>query len=318
MSDDMLAEKTYLFLGSRMKRLAERMQADSTKIFEANGHGKLLPAFNTVMATLDRYGSATIGRLVELIGISQPAITRTVSGLADNGLVELVSDPDDQRMKIVSLTDEGVRLVTHLKSTAWLQIERAARHITQGLTGSIVEQLEEMERRHAEMPLTERIQPPNGLTIVPYRPELAPDFYRINAEWIESMFVMEKSDIEVLKDPQTFIIDKGGDILFVANADGEIIGAGALQPVGDDGAFEFTKMGVMSSRRGDKAGELLLVSLINRAREMGVKKLHLLSNKNNAAAIHLYEKFGFRHDAGIMEKYAAKYARANVAMRYPM
>ena len=315
---DVLSEKTHLFLGSRMKRLAERMQADATKIFEVNGHGKLLPAFNTVMAALDLNGEAKIGELVDLIGISQPAITRTVSGMVEKGLVELQPDPEDQRARIVSLTDEGVRLVAHLKSTAWLQIERAARHITEGLEGGLVEQIAEMERRHADMPLTERIQPANGLKIVPYRPELAEDFYRINAEWIESMFVMEPSDLEVLKDPQSFIIDKGGDILFVANDEGEIIGAGALQPVGDEGAFEFTKMGVSSVRRGDKAGELLLVSLINRAREMGVKKLHLLSNKNNAAAIHLYEKFGFRHDAEIMEKYAAKYERANVAMKYPM
>ena len=136
---DVLSEKTHLFLGSRMKRLAERMQADATKIFEVNGHGKLLPAFNTVMAALDLNGEAKIGELVDLIGISQPAITRTVSGMVEKGLVELQPDPEDQRARIVSLTDEGVRLVAHLKSTAWLQIERAARHITEGLEGGLVE-----------------------------------------------------------------------------------------------------------------------------------------------------------------------------------
>ena len=32
MSQDILAERDYLFLGSRMKRLAERLQADATRI----------------------------------------------------------------------------------------------------------------------------------------------------------------------------------------------------------------------------------------------------------------------------------------------
>lgn len=315
---DVLAEKGYLFLGSRMKRLAERMQADATKIFEANGHGKLLPAFNTVMAALDMNGDATIGQLVERLGISQPAVTRTVSGMAESGLVELVSDPSDQRVKIVSLTETGIRLVAHLKSTAWMQIERAARSITNGLSGGPLEQLAEMERRLEERPLTERVLPESGLSIVPYRAELAGEFYRINSEWIEDMFVLEPSDIEVLKDPQSFVIDKGGDILFVANAEGSIIGAGALQPVGDDGDFEFTKMGVSSTRRGEKAGEFLLTALIQRAREMGVQKLHLLTNKKCEAAIHLYEKFGFYHSDEVMQRFAAKYERANVAMRYPI
>lgn len=315
---DVLSQKNYLFLGSRMKRLAERMQADATKIFEANGHGKLLPAFNTVLAALDLHGDATIGQLVELIGISQPAITRTVAGMADKGLVRLTADDDDQRVRNVALTEDGICLVAHLKSTAWLQIECAAKNITRNVSGDVIDQLTEIERRLEERPLTERVQPENGLEIVNYSEELAPDFYRLNAEWIEDMFVLEPSDIEVLKDPQSHIIDKGGDILFVRNASGDIIGAGALQPVGDDGAFEFTKMGVSSTKRGEKAGEFLLVALINRAREMGVQKLHLLTNKKCEAAIHLYEKFGFRHDAIIMEKYAAKYERANVAMRYPM
>ena len=315
---DVLSEKGDLFLGSRMKRLAERMQADATKIFEASGHGKMLPAFNTVLAALDSNGEATISQLVELIGISQPAITRTVSGMVDSGLVALRADPSDQRVKIVSLTEKGVRLVAHLKSTAWPQIERAARSITRELSGGFLGQLSEVERRLESRPLNERILPENGLEIVSYRPDLANDFYRLNAEWIEDMFVLEPSDVEVLKDPQSFIIDKGGDILFVRNAEGEIIGAGALQPVGNDGAFEFTKMGVSSTKRGEKAGEFLLVALINRAREMGVQKLHLLTNKKCEAAIHLYEKFGFCHDAEIMETYASKYERANVAMRYPM
>ncbi|WP_234411390.1 hypothetical protein [Rhodanobacter thiooxydans] len=35
-----------------------------------------------------------------------------------------------------------------------------------------------------------------------------------------------------------------------------------------------------------------------------------------AAAIHLYEKLGFQHDAEIMARHGARYQRCDVAMRY--
>ena len=59
-------------------------------------------------------------------------------------------------------------------------------------------------------------------------------------------------------------------------------------------------------------------STTERARQMGVTRLHLLTNKKCVAAISLYEKLGFEHSDEIMQKFATKYARANVAMRYPL
>ena len=75
-------------------------------------------------------------------------------------------------------------------------------------------------------------------------------------------------------------------------------------------------MGVRETVRGLKAGEFLLTAVIQRARELGADPLYLLTNAKCAAAIHLYEKLGFQHDAGIMAKYGARYERCDVAMRY--
>jgi len=65
-----------------------------------------------------------------------------------------------------------------------------------------------------------------------------------------------------------------------------------------------------------KAGEFLLQAVIARAQAMSADPLYLLTSSRCAAAIHLYEKLGFRHDAGIMAEYGARYARCDVAMRY--
>jgi ribosomal protein S18 acetylase RimI-like enzyme len=155
----------------------------------------------------------------------------------------------------------------------------------------------------------------NELRIVEYHEGLADDFYAINAEWIEAMFVMEAHDREVLTDPQTHIIAPGGTILFVEAEGLGIVGACALMP-SPNGGVELTKMGVREAARGRKAGEFLLAAVIERAQTMKADPLFLLTQHGCAAAIHLYEKHGFRHDAAIMTRYGTTYARCDVAMRY--
>ena len=88
-----------------------------------------------------------------------------------------------------------------------------------------------------------------------------------------------------------------------------------MQKTGEH-SYELTKMGVRESARGRKAGEYLLRAVLRRARELGADPLYLLTSSKCAAAIHLYEKLGFAHDAEIMGDFGARYCRCNVAMRF--
>lgn len=153
------------------------------------------------------------------------------------------------------------------------------------------------------------------LVVREFEDDLAQSFHDINAEWIESMFVLEQTDRDVLENPRARIVDPGGAILFVEAEGLGVIGTCALQKTGVS-AFELTKMGVRETVRGLKAGEFLLKAVIERARTMGADPLYLLTNRKCAAAIHLYEKLGFRHDAGIMATYGTRYERCDVAMMY--
>lgn len=151
------------------------------------------------------------------------------------------------------------------------------------------------------------------MRIVEYDDSLAGAFHDINAEWIEAMFVLEPTDREVLENPRERIIEPGGAILFVEAGELGVVGACALQKTGPT-AYELTKMGVREAARGLKAGEFLLEAVIARAQALGADPLYLLTNAKCAAAVHLYEKLGFVHDAGIMAEYGARYERCNVAM----
>ena len=156
-----------------------------------------------------------------------------------------------------------------------------------------------------------------ALAIVDFSDDLAPAFRSINAEWIEAMFTLEANDRAILDHPREAIIDRGGIIRFVAAEGLGIVGTCALIRIGD-GVFELTKMGVLASARGRKAGEFLLAHVVAEARAMKLTRLYLLTNARCEAAIHLYEKAGFVHDARVMADFGARYARCDVAMSLPL
>jgi len=161
------------------------------------------------------------------------------------------------------------------------------------------------------------------VTILPFTDELAPAFRAINAAWIRDMFVLEPHDDHVLSHPREAIVDPGGIILFARTAkhgtgEHDVVGTGALMRTAP-GIYELTKMGVRAEARGQKVGEALLDALLDRARSLPeLETLYLLTSRKCRAAIHLYEKAGFVHDAQIMARYGATYARCDVAMRYPL
>lgn len=154
------------------------------------------------------------------------------------------------------------------------------------------------------------------LTVREYDDTLAEAFRAINTEWITAMFHLEAADRDLLDHPREKIIDVGGTILFVEVQGLGIIGTGALVPSGLGRGVELTKFGVLEKSRGLKAGEFLLQALIRRGLSLHAEPLYLLTNRRCAAAVHLYEKLGFRHDQEIMACYGAEYERCDVAMRY--
>ncbi|WP_208279089.1 bifunctional helix-turn-helix transcriptional regulator/GNAT family N-acetyltransferase [Massilia oculi] len=313
---DLLTELGPTFLGSRLKRLGERMQAGAAKVASDAGL-PVQPAHMPLLAALD--GQAlTIGQLVQVVGISQPGITRGIGQLVDLGLAESRQSQDgDGRQRTISLTTEGNAVLARAKLYMWPQIGEAVKALFGGHPEAFMEQIAAIETALADNPIDALAarSTPQILTIHEFSDELAHHFHDINAEWINAMFRLEATDREVLENPRTKIVDPGGVILFVEARGLGIVGTCALQKTGER-SFELTKMGVRESARGLKAGEFLLEAMIARATQLGAEPLYLLSNARCAAAIHLYEKLGFQHDAGIMADYGARYARCDVAMRY--
>ncbi len=311
---DVISDMGPVFLGSRLKRLAERLQTDAARIVGEAGL-PVQPTHMPLLVALDRE-PMTIGQLVDVVGTSQPGITRGIGQLVEMGLVQSERG-EDQRQRLISLTGEGQAAMARAKHMAMPRIATGVNSLFEAIDGDFLGQVAELEAaldaRSLYARAGEAARP--ALTIREYTPERAQDFHDINAEWISTMFRLEDTDLDVLRNPDTRILEPGGVILFVEAEGLGVVGTCALQKTGP-GAFELTKMGVRSQARGLKAGEFLLDAVIERARAMQVETLYLLTNSRCQAAIHLYEKLGFRHDADIMARYGARYERCNVAMRY--
>lgn len=315
MSTDLLRDLGPAYLGSRLKRLGERMQAGAAQV-AADADLPIQPSHMPVLAALNGH-TLTIGELVQAIGISQPGITRSVSQLIKLGLVQ--SHPcADQRKRAISLTPIGAATFARAELRVVPALEEALCGLAADRMNAFMQQITELEAALAETSLdvlAARTKP-QVLAIREYDDTLATTFRDINLEWINSMFCLEATDAETLDHPREKIINAGGVILFVEARGLGIVGAGALMPIGPGRAIELTKLGVRESARGLKAGEFLLQALIERATAMHANPLFLLTNKRCAAAVHLYEKLGFQHDQNIMVQYGAEYERCDVAMLY--
>ncbi len=316
MIEDIVRRSPALFLGSRLKRLGERMQADVLKVVERAGL-PVQPSHYPLLGALDLHGALSVGDLVLATGVSQPGVTRGLSKLETLGLVATEAAGADRRRKVVALTDHGREIVAASKRDVWPHVEQAVTELCAEAAPDLLARLDAIEAALDRRPLNRRAEQAagNGLSIEPFSDALAPAFHDINAEWIRTMFALEATDREVLENPRARIIDPGGDILFVRASGLGVVGACALQKTGER-QFELTKMGVLERARGRKVGEYLLDAVIRRAGDLGVETLYLLTNRKCAPAIHLYEKAGFEHDADIMARFGARYDRCDVAMRY--
>ncbi len=149
----------------------------------------------------------------------------------------------------------------------------------------------------------------SGLTVVPFRRELAGEFRRLNLDWIERLFAVEEPDRKVLDDPEQAIIAKGGMIFFALDGD-TVVGTVAMIRI-DDARHELAKMAVATSHQRRGIGELLGLACKDWAAKKGVKTVFLETNSRLGNAIRLYERLGFRH---AVDPHPSDYARADVYM----
>ncbi|MEO0474148.1 MAG: GNAT family N-acetyltransferase [Bacteroidota bacterium] len=146
--------------------------------------------------------------------------------------------------------------------------------------------------------------------IVSFEPAYREAFRLLNEAWIREHFTLEDMDRQSLENPESYILDPGGAIIF-AVYEGKVVGTCALIKMDDpDYDYELAKMAVDPTVQGKGIGYLLGKAILERAKEMGADKVYLESNTKLPPAINLYHKLGFKRVSGR----PSPYERCNIQM----
>lgn len=108
----MLIQKDYfdelgvVALGSRLKRLSDRMMSDALSVYKYMGQ-EIQPRWFTLISLLNEKKSVSVVEAADLLGLSQPCISQFSKELIKAGLIKANPDPEDMRRKLLSLTTKG-------------------------------------------------------------------------------------------------------------------------------------------------------------------------------------------------------------------
>ena len=131
----------------------------------------------------------------------------------------------------------------------------------------------------------------DNLKIVPFNNDYKPAFEFLNRAWIEEYFIMEEEDLKTLQNPESYILEDGGEVFF-AILDGEVVGTAAMIQT-DKGIYELAKMAVAKQFQGLGIGKKLIRRCVDFSKEREATEIFLITNDSLKPALSLYLSFGF-------------------------
>ena len=129
------------------------------------------------------------------------------------------------------------------------------------------------------------------LKIEPYDSKYQFDFEILNREWIEEYFEMEQEDLNILQNPEDYVIKKGGEVFF-AILENRVVGTAAMV-LSTVGVYELAKMAVNKDYQGMGIGRSLLQRSIKFALDENAREIFLITNDALKPALNLYHSSGF-------------------------
>ena len=292
---DIIKQLGELALGSRLKRLSDNIMRNGSEIYKSNNID-FEPRWFPVFYTLTENESMTVTEIAREIGVKHPTVSQTIKEMERKGLISNSQCEVDGRRRNISLSDKGRELLPRMLPI-WNDISNAIHDMIQQHNHNIMCAIESIEADFDEKCFYDRVNAEtqkrqmDAVEIIDFEPDLKEDFRDISLSWIEKDFVVEEEDLAVINNPEKIIKD-GGCIVFARYHD-SIVGTCALIRHGED-TYELAKMGVLESVRGKQIGKKLGLAVIEKAKEMGGKRVVLESNKKLTPALSLYERLGFR------------------------
>jgi DNA-binding MarR family transcriptional regulator/GNAT superfamily N-acetyltransferase len=320
---DIIQEEGFLALGSRFRRISDQLFAEGVQFLKSQ-QVDFEPSCFPLFALLARQDEITLTEAAQRIGVTHAGISQKAALMKKHGWVTLKTHADDKRSKHMGLTLKGRELLKSLQPI-WYAIRHCQQELASFGGMPFLHMLDHYESQLRSANLQQIMQRyykqyfADHIVIHSYRPEWRHYFMDLNREWIEHYFSMEPYDEALLSQPESYILDKGGQI-FYAELHGDIIGTCAMMPYGTDD-FELVKMGVRPDAQGKGVGRKMIARCIDFAIEKSVPRIIILTSDRLLSACTLYRKMGFS-DVALSEADLAKYVRVSakfeMMLRSPM
>ncbi len=150
-----LTDLGYLALGSRLRRLNDRLAREGTQVYDTLGiHFEIrwFPVFHL----LGQRGPSAVMEIADTLELTHPAIIEIADKLSDRGLLTSRKDDKDRRRRLLALTPKGKRLTEQLQPV-WRAFERCGREVARGGGNDLLEAIESVEAALDRLPLHDRI-----------------------------------------------------------------------------------------------------------------------------------------------------------------
>ena len=309
MEGDFLSDLGLNAIVTRLKRVSDAMLHDGKRMYKELGMD-IEPNWFAVFKLLKQRGPMPVMEIANAVGLSHPSVISILNKMAERKYLRQIKSGSDSRKRVLALTVKAEKKFPEFEKV-WDAGTAGVKRMM--LDCDILGAIDKLESRIAETGFRERtlkeLEKIGSVTVVEFDEKYAPDFARLNYEWISKFYTIEPHDHDQLDDPRQCIIDQGGQIFFALVGE-EVAGTVAMIRMNYE-SFELAKMAVSPDFQGYKIGDRLMDACIRFARDSGVPYIVLESNTKQFAAINLYRKFGFVETPLDPN---SQFARANIRM----
>lgn len=283
-------------LGSRLKRLGERLIGDVGRLYRRE-ELPFEPSWFPLFFLLQEAEAVSVTDVARGLGVTDSGASQLVRGAQRQGLVEVRQGPGDRRVKQLRLTEAGRELLEAVQPV-WSALRESLVELfgDEAALERLAATLDALEDRLAAHDLTERLAAhldrqrlADEVSLRAPRPEEHERWRRLVLDWLVTPPGRDAVPPELVDGEA--LGTEGGCLLAAWRAE-EPIGCAATRAAGEE-RHELVFLGAHRARGGLELERRLLGGVIDALRGAGVRALLAAARPDDGARLRLLRERGF-------------------------
>lgn len=287
-----------LILGTRLKRLSDRLLTDISKIYKSK-EIPFEPSWFPVFYLLDNKEKLSVSELAQITGITQSGASQMVTLLVRKGLIEYSHDEADKRVRYFSFTPEGLSLLGDIKPV-WKSLKASIHSLLSEnessalLFSALAEFEDSMETKSVYSRVIENLNKTESheASYLNYNDTHEEQYRDLVLTWLsENEHNPVTKDVAWINSPSNWI-EAGNGAILTAKIDDDIIGVTVVAFNGESNGRLLLYF-VKHDWRRLEIGRQLLIHSISAVEKNDIKKLTVQLGRKHIHAIKLFKEVGF-------------------------